>query len=416
MTEKSYTIDEIKELLKVGLISVPDDNSLAPKSKIHYPSDKNNNQGGLCMEGKIVYINGWRIDFRRKQIGGYISYDELGRPFPTHEWAEQYLNKIRAEVTNGTFKIDRYQKAGSKEWLFENKYEEWLSIGCDKKETEWSPSYKVKVEQYQKYFYSFFGGMDLRIINTNHVRQFYHSKPLKHLSPKTKKNIIGVLKSFYGRCLNLNNIDFPSPKVGEKIIRWIDENEQLSIMKHIPDIHKPIFWFLLLTGCRPSEARALQRWDIDFKKNTITIRHNFSHRKFREMTKGKKERIIPIHSQLLPILKSLPRYPNISFVFLNPKNRQGMYYGENGLTDIWNKAVEKAGYGYVKLYNGTRHSFASQLLKEGAHIGDIQELLGHSSIDQTKIYAHSEQTRLTKVIELKGRQKSNLLHRVAPVK
>tara|TARA_B100002003_G_C14004245_1_gene484709 strand:- start:211 stop:471 length:261 start_codon:yes stop_codon:yes gene_type:complete len=66
------------------------------------------------------------------------------------------------------------------------------------------------------------------------------------------------------------------------------------------------------------------------------------------MAKKKKDKIegrfIPIHSQLLPILKSLPHYPNISFVFLNPINRHGMYYGENGLTDIWNKAVERAGY------------------------------------------------------------------------
>ena len=82
-------------------------------------------------------------------------------------------------------------------------------------------------------------------------------------------------------------------------------------------------------------------------------------------------------------------------------HRHGTHYGQNILTKEWNNAVKKAGFAPTKLYDATRHSFASQLRKAGANLSDIQEFLGHTEIKMTGRYAHAEQGRLTRVIELK---------------
>ena len=85
-------------------------------------------------------------------------------------------------------------------------------------------------------------------------------------------------------------------------------------------------------------------------------------------------------------------------MFTTPR---GKHYQRKLINRVWNKAVKEAGYAPIRLYNGTKHSFASQLRKAGADLSDIQELLGLADISTTYRYADIEQTRLTRVIELK---------------
>ena len=63
-------------------------------------------------------------------------------------------------------------------------------------------------------------------------------------------------------------------------------------------------------------------------------------------------------------------------VFLSPK---GFRWDERNLETLWHKTLKRSGIRKVRLHD-LRHTFASQLIEQGAHPKYIQEQLGHSSI------------------------------------
>ncbi|HJP19748.1 MAG TPA: site-specific integrase [Nitrospinota bacterium] len=403
-TQQHFTLDQIKALVKVGLLKNPSNNDLASSPEMPYPSDiSNHNSGGLCMEGKVVFNKGrWKIDFRRRQIGGYITRDKRGGLFWSKEHAGQALNAIRYEITNHTFDIERYKKSSITDWQFDNRWKAFLQAGCDRKKTPWSPSYKQKLkEYYNQHFHEYFSTIDIRDIEDINIDQFYHSLP-KNLSLQTKKNIIISLRSFLYRHKEIRKkqLEFPNPKINEPVIKWIGQSEQDRIFEHIPEVHKPIFYFLRWHGARPGEARAL-KWDcVDLQKREVIIKRTFSYHKLMDITKGKKDRIIPLFSEFIPMLKEQPKGFGNNFVF---RNQKGGHYGTNILPRLWREAMVKAGLAPIRLYDGTRHSCASQLEEAGAPLDYIQALLGHSDRKMTKRYAHGERVRLAKIIELHKR-------------
>ena len=64
-----------------------------------------------------------------------------------------------------------------------------------------------------------------------------------------------------------------------------------------------------------------------------------------------------------------------AFVFVNPNS--GLHYSKANLAKIWNNARIKAGLDKsIRLYDATRHSFASQLVNSGVSIFSISKLTG----------------------------------------
>ncbi len=353
------------------------------------------------MEGKVVFHGGrWKIDFRRRQVGGYITHDTLSLRFYSKEHADEILTKIRNEIRTGTFDISNYQKLGIKQWEFSRLFEEYINTGYSKDNIKWSDVYKQNVECfYRRYYKPFFKSIDIRLIEERHLKKFFHTIPEQH-SAYTKKTILQILKAFLTSFKPIRNklLEFPMPRrLPKKEVNWISPEEQELILKHIKPLHRPLYRFLCWHGVRVGEVRALM-WDcINFKEGTVKIKRAFSKNKLQEETKTKKERILPIYSEMIPILKSLRRQLGKDFVF---KNQFGRPYGFKAVNDFWNKAVKDAGLSPVRLYEGTRHSCASQLLDAGARKEDIQQLLGHASIKTTEIYTHAKRKKLVQVIEL----------------
>jgi integrase len=186
--------------------------------------------------------------------------------------------------------------------------------------------------------------------------------------------------------------NFPDIEVDIKPFKWLSQEDQIALFGLVPALHKPIMAFLMLQGCRPSEARALKCKNVDIMNKTVTICATFSGSVYREKRKGKKSRAlnIPIHQELYNyvsyrVKNNLPE----AYLFVNPNT--GRPYNKNTLQKIWDAIRTRMGLDKeLRLYDATRHSFASNLVNSGSSIYKVSKLLGHSSVKMTEKYAHSE--------------------------
>jgi integrase len=149
---------------------------------------------------------------------------------------------------------------------------------------------------------------------------------------------------------------------------------------------------------RTSETRALQRKHIDLENETVFIEQSFVANELRP-TKTKNRELLPLDPDFKEIYLSMgPGFPE-DFVFLKQSGRgKGKPFSESYFRKVWNKAREKAGIGHITLYQGTRHSFASQAVNRGVPLNIIQRFLRHESPKMTERYAHLE-TKTLKVAQ-----------------
>lgn len=160
-----------------------------------------------------------------------------------------------------------------------------------------------------------------------------------------------------------------------------------------------IITLLISLGLRICEIKNLNLDDYEFKEGRITI-----------FGKNKKERILFItNSQDKAILKKYlqnrnqynPQITETAF-FLN---KYGERFSIYGIENIYYKYRDLANITKTSTPHHLRHTFATELLNNGASIRDIQELLGHSSIGTTEIYVEVSSKRKKRVLSKYGIQK-----------
>lgn len=135
----------------------------------------------------------------------------------------------------------------------------------------------------------------------------------------------------------------------------------------------------VLTGMRRAEIVNLTWQDIDLTNDVILIRKSKSH----------KSRYVPISPELKPILEQHKSTGRL-FTWSDPHTA----------TNYFRKLAKETGVN-CRLHD-LRHSFATHLLASGANIKIVQEILGHSDIKTTMIYAHAiEDEKKTAVNNLK---------------
>ena len=183
-------------------------------------------------------------------------------------------------------------------------------------------------------------------------------------------------------------IEIKYKKINQQIIYYltIDEIEKLFNLFNIDDFieykHLMIITTLYESACRVQELCDLKLKNINFESNSITING-----------KGNKIRVVPVVKNLTNNLK---RYSNL--LQLEPddylfQNKRGEKLTRVGIQYIIDKYVDIAKKLYPQLFtfkvtNHTfRHSKATHLLEAGVNIVYIRDILGHSSITTTEIYA-----------------------------
>jgi len=143
-------------------------------------------------------------------------------------------------------------------------------------------------------------------------------------------------------------------------------------------------------GLRVSELTSLRLQDLFFGESYIRV-----------VGKGDKQRIVPISSvardkiQLYMEFRA-PKYQSEATLFLN---NRGTPLTRVMVFNIIKKAAMEAGIDKQISPHTLRHSYATHLLEGGANIRQVQELLGHESIETTEIYTHLDNHHLRSVVE-----------------
>ena len=189
-----------------------------------------------------------------------------------------------------------------------------------------------------------------------------------------------------------------SPQRGQHLPEVLSP-EEIDLMENSFDMSKPesqrnkaIIETLFSCGLRVSELVNLKWSDIYAEEEFIRVRG-----------KGSKERLLPLSRRAVGginkwnldrnTLKIKPGEQD--FVFLN---RRGAHLTRTMILIMIKRAATDAGIKKTVSPHTLRHSFATALLKGGADLRAIQEMLGHESIGTTEIYTHLETSDLRREI------------------
>ena len=159
---------------------------------------------------------------------------------------------------------------------------------------------------------------------------------------------------------------------------------------------KAILETLFSTGLRVSELASLKREQVRADKEELTVRG-----------KGSKPRAVFLSNQARYwIKKYLDARDDVSpFLFVSHDRASGKR--DSILEGLTPRSVERLVIKWAKAAGITkeitphtlRHSFATDLLANGADLRSVQELLGHSSVTTTQIYTHVTNKHLREVYE-----------------
>jgi integrase/recombinase XerD len=175
------------------------------------------------------------------------------------------------------------------------------------------------------------------------------------------------------------------PKRGDPIPKYLSEGEMRELLKAASiDIRdNAIILTLGYTGMRLGELCALNVEDVDFADEIITVKSG----------KGDKGRIVLIEERTKEALGQYlkARRACSGPLFVSTKDRRINYKAVERLIDKYSK---KAGIIKRVTPHVLRHTLATSLIRRGADIRIIQQLLGHASVATTQIYTHVDDRAL----------------------
>ena len=253
-------------------------------------------------------------------------------------------------------------------------------------------------------FVKFYSNKSIKDITNEDLKKYIKHLNEEGLNEKSISRNVSCLKSFYKFLVIekfiTNNVSDSLflPKIRKALPNILTEEEVLKLL----DIelitpfdyrNKAMLELMYATGLRVSELVKVKLQDIDFNDDII-----------RTFGKGSKERIIPIGEYAKEYLKKyielyrplLLIKGNSDYVFIN---NHGSNMTRQGFFKIIKKIAKEKDIKSEISPHTLRHSFASHLLKYGADLRTIQELLGHSDISTTQIYTHISHEELKKNYE-----------------
>jgi integrase/recombinase XerD len=191
-------------------------------------------------------------------------------------------------------------------------------------------------------------------------------------------------------------VDLKAPKIEKKLPDILTTEEVIQLLeqpngdspKEIRD--RAMLELLYATGIRVSELISLGITDINMQMNYLICKDNNKERMIPFGVEARNAIQIYLEKSRLVMMESA----DSTILFVNcsgkPMSRQGFW-------KIIKFYAKKAGITSEITPHTLRHSFAAHLVENGADLRSVQEMLGHSDISTTQIYANLNHNRLREV-------------------
>jgi integrase/recombinase XerD len=227
-----------------------------------------------------------------------------------------------------------------------------------------------------------------------------------YVNPRSQARIISGLRSFFDYLIfedyrDTNPTDLiETPKIGRKLPDTLSEDDINELINAVDLSHsqgernRTIIEIMYSCGLRVSELVTLKISDLFFDEGFIKI-----------TGKGNKERFVPIHYNAIKYINlyinEIRSHINVQkgfedILFLN---RRGKGLTRQMIFKILKDLSVKINLNKKISPHTLRHSFATHLLKNGADLRAIQQMLGHESITTTEVYLHLDKSYLKDVVE-----------------
>lgn len=228
----------------------------------------------------------------------------------------------------------------------------------------------------------------------------------EQLKKRSLAKIVSALRSFHRFLVDSRLRDEnPSellelPKLPVTIPKAASYSEVAMLLDSIDGFGNPhlalrdraLFETIYSAGLRVSEASALKIEDVRFDQEEIRV-----------LGKGNKERLIPLGAHAAQLLQRYLEEAR-SHLVGNHIHQKALFVGRRGQAlsraAIWKRFTQYCDrLGIEAKVHTLRHSFATHLLRGGADLRSVQELLGHADIRTTQIYTHADTDDLQQAFE-----------------
>lgn len=237
------------------------------------------------------------------------------------------------------------------------------------------------------------GSFDPLSPDVNLVRGWMAEMGKRGLAVSAIKRRLCCLRSLYRFMRRQNLIEsnplslLPSPKVPKPLPVWVSEKQMDYLIDDVDygqdfdGIRDHMLIDLLYsTGMRRSEAAGLKDSDIDFGAHQLKVRG-----------KGNKERLIPFGREISDLMNQYIERRNAELGFMPATfltDIDGESISPDKVTEIVHRYLNLLPNLSRKGAHVLRHSFATNMLAEGADLMAVKELLGHASLQSTEVYTH----------------------------
>ena len=219
---------------------------------------------------------------------------------------------------------------------------------------------------------------------------------------------VAAVKSFFGFATADGLVatdpteSLKSPRVGKALpkpisVHEIDELLEQPAKKDTPEARRDraMLELLYATGMRVSELVSLNTDDVTLNGTITNVRCQ---------GKGAKERTIPIHEQAVEALLSYIDQSRTRLVRARKEralfvNRRGERLTRQGFWLILKNYARQANLSSDVTPHTLRHSFATHMLRGGAPLRHVQEMLGHANLSTTQVYTQLSQEHVREVYD-----------------